>query len=117
MRFYEFATTKPKKPKKPGKPLTPEQSVVAARKRDVDWAKLPIAIQQNMIRPVRLFNELASDNDPHGEHDGATLTVGKYRIAWKINYYAPERRGDEKVEPTDPAATLGVMTIMFVDVL
>ena len=38
MRFYEFATTKPKKPKKPSKPLTPEQSVVAARKRDVDQA-------------------------------------------------------------------------------
>ena len=39
MRFYEFATAKPKKPKKPSKPLTPEQSVVAARKRDVDQAK------------------------------------------------------------------------------
>ena len=36
MRFYEFATIKPKKP---SKPLTPEQSVVAARKRDVDQAK------------------------------------------------------------------------------
>lgn len=36
MRFYEFATTKPKKP---SKPLTPEQSVVSARKRDVDQAK------------------------------------------------------------------------------
>ena len=39
MRFYEFATPKPKKPKKPSKPLTPEQSVIAARKRDVDQAK------------------------------------------------------------------------------
>lgn len=40
MRFYEFATTKPKKPRKPlNKPLTPEQSLVAARKRDVDQAK------------------------------------------------------------------------------
>lgn len=39
MRFYEFATTKPKKPKKPHKPLTPEQSNVAAKKRQVDVAK------------------------------------------------------------------------------
>lgn len=39
MRFYEFATTKPKKPKKPRKPMTPEQSNVAAKKRQVDVAK------------------------------------------------------------------------------
>ena len=36
MRFYEFATTKPKKPRKP---LTPEQSLIAARKRNVNQAK------------------------------------------------------------------------------
>ena len=39
MRFYEFATTKPKKPKQPTKPLTPEQSNVAAKKRQLDVAK------------------------------------------------------------------------------
>ncbi|GBH30619.1 hypothetical protein MBESOW_P1874 [Sphingobium xenophagum] len=36
MRFYEFATTKPKKPRKP---MTPEQSLIADRKRQVDQAK------------------------------------------------------------------------------
>ncbi|PTD20271.1 hypothetical protein CV103_11870 [Sphingomonas fennica] len=36
MRFYEFATTKPKKPRKP---LTPEQSLEAAKKREVEVAK------------------------------------------------------------------------------
>ena len=39
MRFYEFATNKPKKPRKP---LTPEQSLVAARERQVDAAKLAL---------------------------------------------------------------------------
>lgn len=39
MRFYEFHTNKPRKPKKPRKPLTPEQSLVAAKKRQVDVAK------------------------------------------------------------------------------
>ncbi|MBF5090590.1 hypothetical protein F1640_11310 [Novosphingobium sp. NBM11] len=42
MRFFEFATTKPRKPKKPRKPtkpMTPDQAVVAAYKRDVDVAK------------------------------------------------------------------------------
>ncbi|WP_188065095.1 hypothetical protein [Sphingobium sp. KCTC 72723] len=39
MRFYEFATAKPTKPRQPKKPMTPEQSLIAARKRDVDIAK------------------------------------------------------------------------------
>lgn len=39
MRFYEFATTKPKKAKKPRKPMTPEKSLEAAKKREVDVAK------------------------------------------------------------------------------
>jgi hypothetical protein len=39
MRFYEFTTTKPKKAKKPRKPLTPEQSLEAAKKREVEVAK------------------------------------------------------------------------------
>jgi len=39
MRFYEFQTHKPRKPKLPHKPLTPEQSLVAAKKRQVDVAK------------------------------------------------------------------------------
>jgi hypothetical protein len=39
MRFYEFQSHKPRKPKLPRKPLTPEQSLVAAKKRQVDVAK------------------------------------------------------------------------------
>jgi len=39
MRFYEFQTRKPRKPSQPRKPLTPEQSLVAAKKRQVDVAK------------------------------------------------------------------------------
>jgi len=39
MRFYEFQTHKPRKPKLPRKPLTPEQSLVAAKERQVDVAK------------------------------------------------------------------------------
>ena len=39
MRFFEFATIKPRKPRKPKKPLTPEQAVVAAKKRDVEIKK------------------------------------------------------------------------------
>lgn len=78
-------------------------------------SKLPTAIRENVIRAVRLFCDFTPDNDPRGEHDGATLAVGEYRIAWKIDYYTPGLRSDKKVDPADPASTLRVMTIMFIE--
>lgn len=77
-------------------------------------SKLPTAIQEDVIRAIRLFDDFTPENDPHGEHDGATLTIGEFRICWKINYYTPRRR---EVDPADPAATLRIMTIMFVEPL
>lgn len=77
--------------------------------------KLPTAIREDVIRAIRLFNDFTPDNDPHGEHDGATLTVGEYRIAWKIDYYTRGQRQGGKVDPADQAATLRVMTVMFVE--
>lgn len=70
-----------------------------------------------MIRAVRLFDDFTPDNDPNGEHDGAALMVGEHQICWKINYYTPGRRGDDEIDPANPAATLRVMTIMFVKAL
>lgn len=54
MRFYEFATAKPKKP---SKPLTPEQSVVAARKRDVDQAKQALDRTKDQQKRRREFEK------------------------------------------------------------
>ncbi|PKP97035.1 MAG: hypothetical protein CVT74_15310 [Alphaproteobacteria bacterium HGW-Alphaproteobacteria-13] len=80
-------------------------------------AKLPIAIQEDVIRAIRLFDDFTPENDPHGEHDGATLDVGEFRICWRINYYTPGRRDGDKMDAADPAVTLRVMTIMFVEAL
>ena len=80
-------------------------------------SKLPIAIQEDVIRAIRLFDDFTPENDPHGEHDGATLTIGEFRICWKINYYTPGRRENDKIDPADSAATLRIMTVMFVEPL
>ena len=78
-------------------------------------AKLPTAIREDVIRAIRLFCDFTPENDPRGEHDGATLEVGEYRIAWKIDYYTRGQQQGAKVDPTDQATTLRVMTIMFVE--
>lgn len=76
-------------------------------------AVLPIATKDEVIRAVRLFGDFTPDNDPHGEHDCALLSVGAHRIIWKIDYYPRDRSRQNDPNPADPATTKRVMTIML----
>lgn len=78
-------------------------------------AALPIARKEAVIQAVRLFDAFAPDNDPHEEHDCATLTVASERIIWKIDYYPRERPSQCDPDPADPSTTLRVMTIMLAE--
>ena len=52
------------------------------------------------------------DNDPHGERDFGVFEHNGERISWKIYYYAPDmEHGSE--DPSDPAQTVRVLTIML----
>lgn len=62
MRFFEFATTKPKKPHKPRKPLTPEQSLEAAKKREVDIAKKALQSVKDQHKRRREMERARKDN-------------------------------------------------------
>lgn len=58
--------------------------------------------------------DVAAENDPYGEHDFGAVDIEGNRIFWKIDYYDIERRyGSE--DPSDPAITQRVMTIMLAD--
>jgi len=61
---------------------------------------------------VELFNDFTEDNDPHEEHDfGSFMYVGQ-KVFWKIDYY--NRTLDAGSEdPSDPAVTQRVLTIML----
>lgn len=78
-------------------------------------AALPIAVKDEIIRAVRLFDAFTPDNDPHGEHDCAALTIGQCRIIWKIDYYPRDRTSQSDPDPAAPNATLRVMTIMLAE--
>lgn len=78
-------------------------------------ALLPIAAKDEVIRAVRLFDDFTPDNDPHGEHDCATLKVGKCRIVWKIDYHPRDRSSQSDPDPADPNSSLRVMTIMLAE--
>jgi hypothetical protein len=67
-----------------------------------------------LLRKVQSFETFTPDNDPHGEHDFGTIEEGEQKVFWKIDYYDAEcRLGSE--DPTDPASTTRVLTLMLAD--
>ena len=77
-------------------------------------ANLPKATQHRVILAVQEFDDFTEDNDPYGEHDFGALTVDRYRINWKIDYYAPNMMNGSE-DPADPAKTRRVLTIMLAE--
>jgi hypothetical protein len=53
-----------------------------------------------------------NDNDPYGEHDFGAFDVDGARLFWKIDYYDRSLSGGSP-DPTDPAVTCRVLTIML----
>lgn len=73
---------------------------------------LPDRIKAAAIARVRSFDEFSPDNDPYGEHDFGAFDLDGERFNFKIDYYAPDMQyGSE--DPSDPAKTVRVLTIML----
>jgi len=64
------------------------------------------------VNAVRAFDAFTGDNDPHGEHDFGAFDLCEERLFWKIDYYDQDLRFGSP-DPTDPAVTRRVLTIML----
>jgi hypothetical protein len=66
---------------------------------------------------VAAFDSFTADNDPHEEHDFGSFGYDGNRIFWKIDYYDRASFGTGRdmgsEDPSDPAKTLRVLTIML----
>jgi hypothetical protein len=66
---------------------------------------------------VETFDSFTADNDPHHEHDFGNIDYEGLRIFWKIDYYDRASFGTGRdmgsEDPSDPAQTLRVLTIML----
>lgn len=67
-----------------------------------------------IIAAITTFDGFNEDNDPHGEHDCAVMTIEGVKIIWKIDYYDLSRRFLSP-DPTDINVTSRVMTVMRAD--
>jgi hypothetical protein len=73
---------------------------------------LPIDDLSAVLDAVQTFDEFTPDNDPHGEHDCALLTVAGHRVMFKIDYYDSSMIGGSP-DPSDPAITYRVLTMLL----
>ena len=64
------------------------------------------------LAAIAAFDAFTTDNDPYGEHDFSIVSVDDTKLYWKIDYYNPAMTGGSE-DPSDPAVTLRITTIML----
>jgi hypothetical protein len=78
---------------------------------------LPLSDQSAIREKVETFDAFTPDNDPHREHDFGNFEHQGHKIFWKIDYYDRATFGTGRdmgsEDPSDPAKTLRVLTIML----
>lgn len=61
---------------------------------------------------VANYDAFCEDNDPYGEHDFGNLEYKGNKVFWKIDYYDATLTAGSP-DPTDPAVTTRVLTILL----
>ena len=67
-----------------------------------------------LLHEVRSFATFVKGNDPRGEHDFGKVEIEGQNYFWKIDYYNLTFDGGSE-DPTSPAVTTRVLTIMRTD--
>jgi len=78
----------------------------------VGIAALPPEEIAAIVNAVAAFDDFTPDNDPHGEHDCASLEAGGHSLIWKIDTYDLSLTRHSP-DPADPTVTARVLTVML----
>jgi hypothetical protein len=71
-------------------------------------------IQREILAALRRYNDFDADNDPYGEHDFGRIRVQGHEILFKIDYYDQDLVRHSP-DPSDPAVTHRVLTVMLAE--
>ena len=66
----------------------------------------------DVLHAVKDFDDFSDANDPHGEHDFGSFKHEGRTIYWKIDYYDKDLAYGSP-DPTDPAVTSRVLTVLL----
>jgi hypothetical protein len=72
-----------------------------------------------IIKTIAVFDDFCHANDPHEEHDFGSFEAEGHTIFFKIDYldldYLDRSLNYHSPDPTDPAVTVRVITVMLAD--
>ena len=71
------------------------------------------SLVQQAIQMMADFNQFSQDNDPYGEHDFGSFSLGDYHFNWKIDYYSDTNYQYGSEDPSNPEKTARVLTLML----
>ena len=75
---------------------------------------LPSDVKAAVIQRVVTFSDFNEENDPHQEHNFGNVTLAGRKFFFKLDYYDSNMEfGSE--DPSDPAKTTRVLTIMLAE--
>lgn len=76
--------------------------------------KMPGGFSYKALAAVMAFSAFTRENDPHGEHDFVSVEVEGHLVFGKIEYY-DKTLDYGSPDPSDPAVTTRVLTVMLAD--
>jgi Protein of unknown function (DUF3768) len=77
-------------------------------------AALGLDAVERIVKTIAVFDDFCHANDPHEEHDFGSFAVEGRTIYFKIDYY-DRSLSMHSPDPTDPAVTQRVITIMLAE--
>jgi Protein of unknown function (DUF3768) len=75
---------------------------------------LGTSITTKVLALVRSFDVFTPENDPYGEHDFGSVIIDGTKLFWKIDYYDLSLQYGSS-DPSDPAKTTRVLTVMLAE--
>ena len=67
-----------------------------------------------IVKTIAVFDDFCHANDPHEEHDFGSFKAEGHTIFFKIDYF-DRSLNHHSPDPTDPAVTVRVITVMLAD--
>ena len=71
-------------------------------------------VVERIVKTLAVFDDFCEANDPYGEHDFGAFELDGHKLFFKIDYYDTNLTYHSP-DPSDPAVTERVITIMLAE--